>query len=128
VARILVVDDDRDIQTLIRARLVREGHQVLIASDGPSALAALHGRDLPEVAVLDVGMPMMDGFTLAEKLHEQPGLEDLPIVFLSARVGDQDVQRGLSMGARYLTKPFMAGALIHFVQLALQERPVVTGW
>ena len=128
MARILVVDDDRDILALIRARLAREGHQVLTASDGPSALMALQGKDLPEVAVLDIGMPMMDGFTLAEKLHEQPGLENLPIVFLTARVGDQDVQRGLKMGARYLTKPFMAGALIHFVEMALQERPVVTGW
>jgi two-component system OmpR family response regulator len=128
VARILVVDDDRDILALIRTRLVLEGHQVLTASDGPSALMALQGRDLPEVAVLDIGMPLMDGFTLAGKLRQQHGLEDLPIVFLTARVGEQDVQRGLGMGARYLTKPFMAGALIHFVEMALQDRHVAAGW
>lgn len=128
MARILVVDDDRDILELVRIHLQREGHQVLTATDGPVALRALGLRDVPELAVLDVNMPEMDGFTLAGQLRDQPGCRDLPVIFLSARCAEQDVASGLGMGARYLTKPFMAGALLHFVETALKERQVSADW
>ena len=128
MARILVVDDDRDIMELVRMHLQREGHKVLTVTDGPAALSALNGREAPDLAILDVSMPTMDGFTLAVALREQPGCESLPIIFLTARTDDQDVRSGLEMGARYLTKPFMSGALLHFVEMSLKERPVGAGW
>ncbi len=128
MARILVVDDNRDILELVRMHLQREGHQVLTATNGSAALSALNVREAPDLAVLDVNMPTMDGFTLAVALREQPGCETVPVIFLTARTDDQDVSVGLGMGARYLTKPFMAGALLHFVEMSLKERPVNAGW
>lgn len=128
MARILAVDDDRDILDLVRIRLTRAGHQLLTATSGPAALDALESRPAPDLAVLDLGMPDMDGFELAERLRELPGAGYLPLIFLTARAQEEDVARGLSMGARYLTKPFMGGALLHFVEMSLQDRAVTAGW
>lgn len=128
VARILVVDDDPDILDLVRTRMSMLGHQVLTAGSGPAALASLDGRMTPDLVILDVSMPQMDGFELVDRLRELPDMAYLPVIFLSARVQDVDVERGLAMGARYLTKPFMGGALQRFVELSLQERTVVTEW
>jgi two-component system, OmpR family, response regulator MtrA len=128
MARILVVDDDSDILELVRMHLHREGHQVLTATNGLAALDAIYDRDPPDLAVLDVTMPKMDGFTLAAALRRQPGCANLPIIFLTARTADSDVRTGLDLGAHYLTKPLMAGALLHFVEMALKERPVNAGW
>jgi DNA-binding response OmpR family regulator len=128
VARILIVEDDSDIVELVRMHLQREGHQVLTAADGLAALRALDQREAPDLAVLDVNMPIMDGFTLAAKLREQPGCEDLPIIFLTARGDDSDVRAGLELGARYLTKPLMAGALLRFVAMSLKDRSVRVDW
>jgi DNA-binding response OmpR family regulator len=128
VARILAVDDDPDILDLVRIRLTRAGHQLLTATSGPDALAALENRPAPDLAVLDLGMPEMDGFELAERLRDLPGAAHLPLIFLTARAQEEDVARGLSMGARYLTKPFMGGALLHFVDMALQDRAVTADW
>ncbi len=128
MARILAVDDDPDILDLVRIRLTRAGHQLLTATSGPGALAALENRPAPDLAVLDLGMPEMDGFELAMKLRELPGAGYLPLIFLTARAQEEDVARGLSMGARYLTKPFMGGALLHFVEMSLQDRAVTADW
>lgn len=128
MARILAVDDDPDILDLVRIRLTRAGHQLLTATSGPGALAALENRPCPDLAVLDLGMPEMDGFELAEKLRDLPGAGHLPLIFLTARAQEEDVARGLAMGARYLTKPFMGGALLHFVEMSLQDRAVTADW
>ena len=115
MARVLVVDDDEDIRGLVAMRLKAAGHRVVAVGDGSAALALVEERGLPEVAVLDVSMPGMDGFQLLEALRKLGG-SDVRVVFLSARVQEHDVARGRAVGATYLTKPFIASALINAVE------------
>src|SRR4051794_39082470 len=98
VARILVVEDDTDIVELISMHLQRAGHQVLAAADGLAALRVLAEREVPDLAVLDVTMPVMDGFTLAARLRELPDCQALPIIFLTGRGEDRNVRTGLALG------------------------------
>ncbi len=121
MANVLVVEDDADIRALVAARLRNAGHRVVVAADGADALAVVAERGTPDVAVLDVGLPGLDGFDLLEQLRSTPGAAELPAVFLSARVQDADIERGRAMGAYYLTKPFVATALINTVAKCLPE-------
>ena len=117
--RVLVVDDDADIRALVARRVRSEGHAVIDVGSGAEALTAVDERGAPDVAVLDVSMPGMDGLELLETLRQKEGLAHLPAIFLSARVQQSDVERGRSMGAVYLTKPFIASALLRAITDAL---------
>lgn len=129
MARVLLVEDDPDIRDLVSLRLVGAGHRVLAEADADHALSAVSDRGAPELVVLDVGLPGMDGIELLARLREQSGLEELPAVFLSARVQEHDVARGRAMGATYLTKPFVASALLAAVATALTPTAGhVAGW
>ena len=123
MARVLVVDDDPDVLTLVAHHLARRGgHRVLPASSAAEALAALDERDTaPDVAVLDVLLPGMTGLELAEELRRRRGAGALPVVFLSARTGPDDIAAGRAAGAIYLTKPFVATALLAAVERALAD-------
>jgi DNA-binding response OmpR family regulator len=101
--RILVVDDDNDIRTLLRELLERRGFEVVEAADGKHALQELYGGR-PDLVLLDVGMPGMDGWTTLERIRE---LSDVPVVMLTARSAELEKTRGLRAGADdYVTKPF----------------------
>ncbi|HEX2293543.1 MAG TPA: response regulator transcription factor [Gaiellaceae bacterium] len=101
--RILVVDDDADIRGLVRELLERRGFVVAEAVDGRTALQELYGGR-PDLVVLDVGMPGMDGWTTLERIRE---LSDVPVVMLTARAAELEKTRGLRAGADdYVTKPF----------------------
>jgi CheY-like chemotaxis protein len=103
---ILVADDDEDILTLVTAVLERAGHEVVAARDGAAALAAARDRR-PDLAVLDVSMPELDGLQVVERLRDDDETRDLPVVLLSARVQEEDVARGFATGASaYVRKPF----------------------
>ena len=103
---ILVADDDEDILTLVTAVLTRSGHEVIPARNGTEALAAARDRH-PDLAVLDVAMPELDGLEVLERLRGDPDTRDLPVVLLSARVQEDDVARGFATGANaYVRKPF----------------------
>lgn len=119
MARILVVDDDPDLLNLVALRLRRHGHEVMTSDSGPDALALVAQQGSPEIAVLDVTMPAMTGLELLVQLRALDGMSELPAIFLSARVQDEDIEAGRSMGALYLTKPFVANALIGAVDRAL---------
>jgi DNA-binding response OmpR family regulator len=119
MAHILVVDDDPDIRGLVEFRLRKAGHHVLVAGDGASALAAVDERGRPDLAVLDVAMPGMNGLELLVALRERAELRELPAVFLSARILPSDIAAGRALGASYLTKPFVAPALMAAVTTAL---------
>lgn len=119
MARVLVVEDDEDLRGLVTVRLRGGGHQVLAAADAPGAVALVAERGAPDIAVLDVGLPGMNGMELLTTLRAGPGLAQLPAVFLTARVQEADVQRGRALGATYLTKPFVAAALLTAVQRLL---------
>lgn len=119
MAHVLVVDDDQDILLLVQMRLTAAGHRVLAVASGPEAMDVVRARGLPDVAVLDISLPGMDGFDLLKALQQEPGGATLPAIFLSARVLPSDVAAGRALGATYLTKPFVASALLHSVQRAL---------
>jgi DNA-binding response OmpR family regulator len=106
VTRVLVIDDEAPIRLLCRVNLEAEGMEVLEASDGPSGLEqAQEGR--PDVILLDVMMPALDGWRVAEQLLDDERTEDIPIIFLTARAEFRDRARGLDIGGvDYVTKPF----------------------
>jgi DNA-binding response OmpR family regulator len=104
--RVLVVDDEAPIRLLCRVNLEAEGMTVLEAADGPSGLEAAR-TERPDVILLDVMMPGLDGWRVAEELLDDPDTRGIPIVFLTARAELRDRARGLDLGGLdYVTKPF----------------------
>ena len=127
MARLLVVEDDPDILALVTARCRAAGHKVLSATSGQQALEAL-GETPPDVAILDVGLPMMTGFELLTELRKREGMDAVPAIFLSARVQQESIDAGRALGATYLTKPFVATALIAAVDGAVELLATSDGW
>jgi DNA-binding response OmpR family regulator len=116
---VLVADDDPDILALVRFRLERDGYEVLSAPDGETALDLALART-PDLAVLDVMMPHLDGYELTRRLREHGPTTGIPIILLTARVQEPDLERGFEAGADdYVTKPFSPQALGERVQAAL---------
>jgi DNA-binding response OmpR family regulator len=104
--RVLVIDDEAPIRLLCRVNLEAEGMKVLEASDGPTGLVAAR-TSLPDVILLDVMMPGLDGWQVAEELLDDETTSGIPIVFLTARAELRDRARGLDVGGiDYVTKPF----------------------
>ena len=102
----LVIDDEAPIRLLCRINLEAEGMEVLEAATGPAGLA-LARAELPDVVLLDVMMPGLDGWQVAGELLDDPATSGLPIVFLTARAELRDRARGLGLGGvEYVTKPF----------------------
>lgn len=117
--KVLAVDDERHIVRLIQVNLERAGYQVATAFDGPEALKKVE-TDKPDLIVLDVMMPRMDGFEVLKRLQANPETREIPVVMLTAKAQDADVFRGWSSGvSAYLTKPFNPLELITFVKRIL---------
>jgi diguanylate cyclase len=113
--RILVADDEADLLELLRINLEAQGHEVQLASDGTQALAFAMARR-PDLVILDVMMPGLDGLEVLRALRGQTGNADLPVVLLSARGSDREVFEGWSSGANYyITKPFEIDELLSFI-------------
>ncbi|HOU01422.1 MAG TPA: response regulator transcription factor [Bacteroidales bacterium] len=108
--KVLLAEDDRDFGTILSQYVTINGFDVSLARDGKEAWE-LFSREKPDICVLDVMMPEMDGFTLGEKIKEaQP---DMPLLFLTAKSLKEDIVRGLKIGADdYITKPFDPEVLI----------------
>ena len=103
---VLVADDDPDIQSLVVLRLERCGYRVLRASDGQEALD-LALSELPDLAVLDITMPKLDGCEVTRSLRANKQTAEMPVILLTARVQEGDVARGMEAGATdYVKKPF----------------------
>ena len=130
MARLLVVDDDPVVLSLVQLRLKTGGHRVVTATSSDEALRLVEERGLPDLVVLDVSMPGMSGLELLGRLRQLPAAERLPAVFLSARVQPRDIEAGRAMGATYLTKPFVASALLSAIDRALEVtlEMVAEGW
>jgi DNA-binding response OmpR family regulator len=106
VTRVLVVDDDAPIRLLCRVNLEAEGMEVIEAADGTDGLEKARSAS-PDVVLLDVMLPKVDGWRVAEALLEDPTTGEIPIVFLTARAELRDQARGLELGGiDYITKPF----------------------
>ena len=106
MTRVLVIDDEAPIRLLCRVNLEAEKMEVFEAKDGPTGLEEAKRTD-PDVILLDVMMPMLDGWRVAEHLLDDPKTKDIPIIFLTARAEFRDRARGLDIGGiDYVTKPF----------------------
>ncbi|MHB8471170.1 MAG: response regulator transcription factor [Gaiellaceae bacterium] len=106
VTRVLVIDDEPPIRLLCRVNLEAEGMEVLEAADGPAGLEQARA-ERPDVVLLDVMMPGLDGWRVAEHLLEDERTNEIPIIFLTARAEFRDRARGLDIGGvDYVTKPF----------------------
>ena len=115
---ILAADDDPQLLRLITRNLQLEGYEVIPVSDGQQALAQVE-EHLPDLVLLDVMMPKMDGFTVCQRIRE---FSSVPIVIVTARGQDQDKVRGLDLGADdYLTKPFSVDELLARVRAVLRR-------
>ena len=124
MTRVLVIDDEAPIRLLCRVNLEAERMEVLEASDGPTGLEKARAAK-PDVILLDVMMPGLDGWQVAEKLLEDDATRSIPIVFLTARAEFRDRVRGLDLGGiDYVTKPFNPLELAPLVEdmLARVER------
>ena len=116
---VLVADDDPDIRSLVTLRLERSGYAVVAAGDGEQALAAALER-APDLALLDVMMPKLDGYEVTERLRREEATRHLPVILLTARVQETDIARGVEAGADdYVKKPFSTSELRDRVQAVL---------
>ena len=119
--KVLVIDDEAPIRLLCRVNLEAEGMEVLEAEDGPSGIEAAR-EQMPDAILLDVMMPGLDGWQVAEQLLDDAATAKIPIVFLTARAELRDRARGLDLGGmEYVTKPFNPVELAPIVR-ALLER------
>jgi len=119
--RILVVDDDPDICSLIKTALIFKEYEVAIANDGFEA-ATMAAQYLPDLIILDVMMPKMDGFRVCRNLRQMEEFRETPIVFLTAKDSESDEEWGKRMGGTcYLTKPLDMKLLLSTVQECLEQ-------
>ncbi len=120
--KVLIADDDTLICDLLQQRFKRMGYTVLTAINGNEALRRVH-QDQPDVAVLDVMMPGMDGLAVLRQIKYDPGTTDIPIVFLTAKRQPENILKGLETGAHdYITKPFDVDEVAARVSGILQRR------
>lgn len=116
IRRVLVVDDDPDIRTLLSMNLEFDGYQVAVAEDGFEA-ERLARKLLPDLIVLDVMMPGVDGIDVLQSLKTDPETCHIPVVMLTAKAGDDDVWAGWQAGADYyMTKPFDFEQLLRYIE------------
>ena len=119
--KILVVDDERHIVRLVEVTLPRAGYDVVSAYDGVEALEKI-AAEKPEMIILDVMMPRMDGFEVLKELRAKAETKDIPVIMLTAKAQDADIFKGWSSGVdSYLTKPFNPRELLAFVERILQS-------
>jgi DNA-binding response OmpR family regulator len=119
---VLVADDDPDILALVTFRLERGGYDVVAANDGEEAMRLALER-APDLAVLDVMMPKLDGYEVTTRLRQNERTRRMPVILLTARVQEADIARGFEVGADdYVKKPFSPQELGARVQAILGRR------
>jgi CheY-like chemotaxis protein len=121
MAKILIAEDERDIRDLVAFTLRFAGHEVFAASNGEEAVE-LAPRVNPDLILMDVRMPRMTGYEACKILKADPDLKDIPVVFLSAKGQENEIQQGLASGAEdYLLKPFAPDQLTARVKVILAK-------
>ena len=118
---VLIVEDDEDIRELVSYHLLKEGYQVASVASGEEALSMVEGQP-PDLIVLDVMLPGVDGMTVCQKLRSEPKTADIAVMMLTAKGEEADIIRGLNLGATdYITKPFSPKVLLARVRAALRR-------
>lgn len=124
-SRVLIVEDEQNILLSLEFLLGKEGYAVSTACDGAAALRALQ-EQTPDLVLLDVMLPLIDGFELCRLIRENPALRGTRIMLLTARGRDSEIARGLALGAdNYLTKPFSTRDLMEKVRSLLSGENTV---
>ena len=119
---ILAVDDEKHILRLVQINLEKAGYEVRTATNGREAVESVHERK-PDLVVMDVMMPEMDGFEALKQLKSQPNTASIPVIMLTAKAQDADVFHGWQSGADlYLTKPFNPMELLTFVKRIFESQ------
>ncbi len=123
--QVLAIDDDRDCLVMVQHMLRQMGFAVSAAGSGAEALAVVAAVQ-PDVILLDLLMPEMDGFTVLEKLKANPATKSIPVVIVSARGHDDDLLAGYVAGADYyVSKPFTSSQLLYGIEMVIGSRPPV---
>lgn len=118
----VIAEDDEDIRQLLTFKLTRSEFEVEGFEDGQACLEHLEGRgDLPEIVVLDVMMPRMDGLQVLERIRDDNELHEVPVLMLTARSREDDVVEGFERGATdYVTKPFSPSEVVARIERLLR--------
>lgn len=125
--RLLLVDDDPNLILLVKDYLEFQGYEVLTAENGWQALGILE-KQVPDMIVCDVMMPEMDGYTLVKKIRDNPSMNWIPVMFLSAKGQSHDRVKGLNQGADvYMVKPFQPEELVAQVESSLKQASRLMG-
>lgn len=120
--KILLTDDEANIVRVVTARLRAYGYEVIAAADGEEALQ-LARREKPDLLLLDILLPRLDGFKVCQQLKADPEWKRVPIILFSAKTQDIDRQIGLESGAdAYISKPFQPELLIQTIQDLLKDK------
>jgi DNA-binding response OmpR family regulator len=121
MARILIAEDEPDIRELVAFTLRFAGHEVTATSNGEEALLQA-AQIIPDIIIMDVRMPKMTGYDACRAMKADAALKDIPVVFLSAKGQDAEIQTGLDVGAEeYLLKPFAPDQLSQRVKAILAK-------
>jgi CheY-like chemotaxis protein len=121
MAKILIAEDEPDIRDLVAFTLRFAGHEVVAVANGAEAVEAAP-LEMPDLILMDVRMPQMTGYEACEKIKADTRVKDIPVVFLSAKGQDSEIQAGLSAGATdYLLKPFGPMELTEKVKELLEK-------
>ncbi len=124
---VLVVEDEADIRELVSYNLLKEGYQVAGVASGEDALMAVEAK-VPDLILLDIMLPGLDGLTICRRLKSDPRLSAVPVIMLTAKGEEPDIVAGLNMGADdYITKPFSPRVLLARVQAVLRRAEANVG-
>jgi len=122
MARILIAEDEKDIRELISFTLKFAGHEVIATANGEEAYNTTL-QQIPDLVLLDVRMPRMTGYEACERIKAEPSTKNIPVVFLSAKGQESEIQAGLQAGAtEYILKPFSPDQLTERVRVILSQR------
>ena len=121
MAKILVVEDEPSLQTLLEYQLKRIGHEIVVAPDGQQALESIRS-ERPDLVLLDVMLPVKGGFQVLREMQEDPRLSSIPVIMLSAKGQQHDIAAGIDKGVfDYITKPFNIPNLAERIEKALES-------
>ena len=122
MSRILLIEDDEDFRRVIIKFLGPQGFELLVAPDGKAGLS-LAAETPPDLIVCDLSMPVMDGYEVLAALRRDPGLADIPLIFLTGQSEPSQVRQGMNLGADdYLTKPVNLADLLGAIKVRLSRR------
>jgi len=122
MTKILVVEDESDIRNFVAKALTAKGYKVFEASNGYEGWYLLQ-KVKPDIVILDIMMPVMDGMEVLKKIREHPEFKEMPVIMLTGKSEDKDILEGYSVGADYyITKPFDIKTVLIGVKMMLEDK------